>query len=123
MEKENKLKLGIPKGSLQESTIRMFKGAGFNIKVKERSYYPEIDDDEIECMLIRAQEMAHYVEEGVLDAGLTGYDWVKENDADVVEIANLVYAKSGVRPVKWVVAVPVDSDIKNKRPQRQKDIN
>ncbi|MDP7180396.1 MAG: ATP phosphoribosyltransferase [Candidatus Woesearchaeota archaeon] len=110
---EKILKLGIPKGSLQESTIRMFKKAGFNITVPERSYFPDIDDPEIECMLIRAQEMARYVEDGILDCGLTGKDWVEENRADVREVANLVYAKQGLRKVKWVLAVPNDSDIKS----------
>ena len=110
---EKILKLGIPKGSLQESTIRMFKKAGFNISVPERSYFPVIDDLEIECMLIRAQEMARYVEDGILDCGLTGKDWVEENRADVKEVANLVYAKQGLRKVRWVLAVPNDSDIKS----------
>ena len=90
-----KLKLGIPKGSLQESTIQLFKKAGFNISVSDRSYFPSIDDDSIECMLIRAQEMARYVEDGVLDCGLTGMDWVKENNADVVTVADLIYSKRG----------------------------
>lgn len=107
------LKLGIPKGSLQESTLRLFKKAGFNIAVDERSYFPSIDDPEIECMLIRAQEMAKYVENGVLDAGLTGKDWIEENKADVKEVADLVYAKQGLDKVKWVLAVPNDSKIKS----------
>ena len=107
-----KLKLGLPKGSLQQATINLFNKAGYNVKVRERSYFPEIDDEEIECMLIRAQEMAKYVEKGSLDAGLTGRDWVKETGADVVEVAELIYAKQGMRPVRWVLAVPEDSDIK-----------
>ncbi len=111
--KNNRLKLGIPKGSLQKSTIELFKKAGFNISVNERSYFPDIDDDEIECMLIRAQEMARYVEDGVLDAGLTGIDWVKENNADVVKIADLIYSKRGLGKVKWVLAAPNDSNIKS----------
>ena len=90
---DNKLKLGIPKGSLQESTVQLFKKAGFKISVNERSYFPSIDDDEIECMLIRAQEMARYVEDGVLDCGLTGMDWVLENNADVVKVADLIYSQ------------------------------
>ena len=110
---ENKLRLGIPKGSLQESTVAVFKKAGFNIRIKERSYYPEVDDKEIECTLVRAQEMARYVGEGVLDVGLTGYDWVKESKTDVKEVANLTYAKSGLGPVKWVLAAPNDSGIKS----------
>lgn len=111
--KGNVLKLGLPKGSLQESTLRLFKKAGYHISVSTRSYYPVFDDPEIESMLIRAQEMARYVEDGVLDCGLTGYDWILEQNADVVEIAELRYAKEGFRPVSWVVAVPMDSKIKN----------
>jgi len=107
------LKLGIPKGSLQESTIRLFKKAGYNISVSERSYFPRIDDTEIECMLIRAQEMSRYVENGVLDAGLTGKDWILENSSDVVEVADLVYAKQGLGRVKWVLAVPESGNIKS----------
>ncbi len=106
------LKLGLPKGSLQESTLRLFRKAGYHITVSSRSYYPVFDDPEIESMLIRAQEMARYVEDGYLDCGLTGHDWVLEQNADVVEIAELKYAKEGFRPVRWVVAVPADSDIK-----------
>ncbi|MBI4650693.1 ATP phosphoribosyltransferase [Candidatus Desantisbacteria bacterium] len=108
-----KLKLGLPKGSLQESTLKMFKKAGFNINVGSRSYFPSIDDDEIECMLIRAQEMAKYVEQGVMDCGLTGKDWIIETDSDVEEVADLIYAKQGLRPVRWVVAVPEDSKMKS----------
>lgn len=111
--KENILKLGLPKGSLQESTLRLFKKAGYHVSVSPRSYYPVFDDPAIESMLIRAQEMARYVEDGVLDCGLTGRDWVLEQNADVVEIAELRYAKEGFRPVKWVVAVPADSKIKS----------
>ena len=106
-----KLKLGIPKGSLEKSTIEMFAKAGFKITVNSRSYYPEIDDPTIECILIRAQEMARYVSEGVLDAGLTGYDWVVESGAAVTEVAELVYGKVGRRPLRWVVAVPEASPI------------
>ncbi len=106
------LKLGLPKGSLQESTLKLFKKAGYNVSVSSRSYYPEIDDVEIETMLIRAQEMAKYVDDGVLDAGLTGKDWILEQGADVKEVAELNYAKGGLRPVKWVIAVPKDSKIK-----------
>lgn len=111
--KGNILRLGLPKGSLQESTLRLFKKAGYHISVSPRSYYPVFDDPEIESMLIRAQEMARYVEDGVLDCGLTGRDWVLEQNAEVVEIAELRYAKEGFRPVKWVVAVPADSKIKS----------
>ncbi|MFN3396010.1 MAG: ATP phosphoribosyltransferase [Thermodesulfovibrionales bacterium] len=110
--KEKILKLGLPKGSLQESTLRLFRKAGYIISVSGRSYYPVFDDPEIESMLIRAQEMARYVEDGHLDCGLTGKDWILEQNADVVEVAELRYAKEGFRPVKWVIAVPVDSKIK-----------
>ena len=106
-----KLKLGLPKGSLQESTFRLFGKAGYRISVGERSYVPYIDDPELEGLLIRAQEIAHYVEDGVLDVGLTGRDWILENGSDVLEVQELVYAKEGFRPIRWVVAVPEDSDI------------
>lgn len=106
------LRLGLPKGSLQESTLKLFKKAGYNVSVNDRSYYPVFDDIEIEAMLIRAQEMAKYVEDGVLDAGLTGKDWVLEQGADIKEVAELNYAKGGLRPVRWVIAVPNDSKIK-----------
>lgn len=108
-----KLKLGIPKGSLENATVDLFRKAGFNITTSSRSYFPAIDDPEIECMLIRAQEMARYVEDGVLDAGLTGYDWVVENDADVVTVADLVYAKQSFGKVRWVLAVPEASSIQS----------
>ncbi len=110
---EKKIKLGIPKGSLEEATVNLFAKAGYKITIKSRSYFPSIDDVEIECMLIRAQEIARYVADGVLDAGLTGKDWVMENRADVVEIADLVYSKQSTRPVRWVLAVPNESDIKS----------
>ena len=106
-----KLMLGLPKGSLEESTVAMFEKAGYKIKISSRSYYPTIDDPEIECMLIRAQEMSRYVEEGVLDCGLTGYDWIEENGSDVYEAAELVYGKVGRNPLRWVLAVPEDSGI------------
>ena len=107
-----KLMLGIPKGSLEESTAEMFAKAGYKISISSRSYYPGIDDDEIECMLIRAQEMSRYVEKGILDCGLTGHDWIEENGSDVIEVAELVYGKVGRKPLRWVLAVPEDSDIK-----------
>jgi len=107
------LQLGIPKGSLQQSTVEMFAKAGYNISVSSRSYYPVIDDEEIECMLIRAQEMARYVGEGILDAGLTGRDWIEETGEDVLEVTELVYGKVGKKPVRWVLAVPENSDIKS----------
>lgn len=105
------LRLGIPKGSLQDATVELFRRAGFKITISGRSYYPTIDDAGIECMLLRAQEMARYVEQGLLDAGLTGHDWVVENEADVQEVANLVYSKTGSGKARWVLAVPRDSDI------------
>jgi ATP phosphoribosyltransferase len=101
-----KLKLGIPKGSLEHATIDLFRRAGYNITTSSRSYFPAIDDPDIECMLIRAQEMARYVEDGILDAGLTGRDWVQENEADVAPVADLVYAKQSFGKVRWVLAVP-----------------
>jgi ATP phosphoribosyltransferase len=104
-----KLKLGIPKGSLQDASLQLFRRAGYEITVNPRSYFPVIDDEEIECMLIRAQEMARYVEDGILDAGLTGRDWVLENDAKVVEVADLIYAKQTFGKVRWVLAVPEKS--------------
>jgi ATP phosphoribosyltransferase len=107
-----KLKIGLPKGSLQETTFKLFKNAGFSIKLLERSYVPTIDDPEVEGLVIRAQEMARYVEDGILDMGITGYDWVLEQDAKVVELVRLKYGKVGFRGVKWVVAVPNDSPIK-----------
>jgi len=106
------LNLGLPKGSLQEATLKLFKKAGYHISVSGRSYYPVFEDTQIESMLIRAQEMARYVENGILDCGLTGLDWIMEQDADVHEVAELNYGKEGLRPVRWVIAVPVDSKIK-----------
>ena len=105
------LRLGLPKGSLEETTYEMLRKAGYKIRADARSYYPEIDDPEIECILIRAQEMARYVEEGMLDAGLTGYDWIVETGANVVEVAELIYGKVGRKPLRWVVAVPEDCAI------------
>jgi len=107
------LKLGIPKGSLEEATVKLFGKAGYTIKITSRSYYPSIDDDEIECMLIRAQEIARYVADGVLDAGLTGKDWIQENRVEVEEVADLIYSKQSSRPVRWVLAVPNDSSIQS----------
>ena len=108
-----KLKLGIPKGSLEHATVDLFRRAGFTITTSSRSYFPAIDDQEIECMLIRAQEMARYVDDGVLDAGLTGRDWVEENDATVVTVADLIYAKQSFGKVRWVLAVPEASPYKS----------
>lgn len=104
-----KLKLGIPKGSLEQATVELFRRAGFTITTASRSYYPAIDDPEIECMLIRAQEMARYVQDGVLDAGLTGRDWVEENEADVETVVDLIYAKQSFGKVRWVLAAPESS--------------
>jgi ATP phosphoribosyltransferase len=101
-----KLRLGIPKGSLENATVDLFRRAGFNITTSSRSYFPAIDDPEIECMLIRAQEMARYVDDGILDAGLTGRDWVEESEAQVETIADLIYAKQSFGKVRWVLAVP-----------------
>jgi len=110
-----KLKLGIPKGSLQEATIDLFARAGWKITLGLRSYVPTIDDPEIECLMVRAQEMARYVETGALDAGITGHDWVVETGADVEELAELVYAKQRLARVRWVLAVPEDSVIRDAR--------
>jgi ATP phosphoribosyltransferase len=104
-----KLKLGLPKGSLQGATLELFRRAGYEISVNPRSYFPVIDDEEIECMLIRAQEMARYVEDGILDVGLTGKDWILENGSKVVEVADLIYAKQTFGKVRWVLAVPEKS--------------
>ncbi len=104
-----KLKLGIPKGSLENATVDLFRRAGFNIQTSSRSYFPAIDDPDMECMLIRAQEMARYVEDGILDAGLTGRDWVEEVAADIHAVADLIYAKQSFGKVRWVLAVPESS--------------
>ncbi len=108
-----KLKIGLPKGSLQESTLALLRKAGFNFYIRERAYFPASDDDELQAILIRAQEMATYVSDGVLDVGITGKDWIVENRAEVVEVAELVYSKTSFRPVRWVVAVPEASDIQS----------
>ncbi len=110
---EKILKLGLPKGSLQDSTLDLFAKAGFHFSVKSRSYFPSIDDDELEAILIRAQEMAHYVELGAFDVGLTGKDWIIETGAEVVEVSDLVYSKASMRPVRWVLAVPESSEIQS----------
>lgn len=107
------IKLGIPAGSLQEATAELFKKAGYNIKFQSRSYFPEIDDPEIECMLIRAQEMARYVEQGILDAGITGFDWIFETQANVHEIGELMFSKVSRRPVRWVLCVPNESPVQS----------
>ena len=108
-----RLVLGLPKGSLQDATFAMMQKAGFKVQVGSRSYVPSVDDPEIDARLIRAQEISRYVELGMLDAGITGFDWIQENGSDVHEVADLVYAKQGMRPVRWVVAVHNDSPIKS----------
>ncbi len=108
-----KLKLGLPKGSLQDATLELFRRAGYEISINPRSYFPRIDDEELECMLIRAQEMARYVEDGILDVGLTGKDWILENGAEVVEVAELIYAKQTFGKVRWVLAVPERSSFQS----------
>lgn len=107
------LKLGIPKGSLQNATFALFKRSGWTINVNDRSYFPEINDDSIECAICRAQEMSRYVENGTLDAGLTGKDWIAENNSDVHVVEDLIYSKVSARPARWVLAVPYDSPIRS----------
>ena len=107
------LKLGIPAGSLQEATGELFRKAGYNLQISSRSYFPRIDDGEIECLLIRAQEMARYVGEGILDAGITGHDWIEETGAEVVELTELVFSKASRKPVRWVLCVPEDSPVRS----------
>ncbi len=108
---EKVLKLGIPKGSLQKATFDLFERAGFNISGYERSYFPRIDDPQIQLIMLRAQEMSRYIEDGVLDAGFTGHDWIMENNSDVHEVCELLYSKATSKPTKWVLAVPNESDI------------
>ncbi|MCL2744587.1 MAG: ATP phosphoribosyltransferase, partial [Planctomycetaceae bacterium] len=116
------LKLGIPAGSLQEATFDLFKRSGYKISVASRSYVPSIDDAEIECLLIRAQEMARYVASGDLDAGLTGHDWIVETQSDVIEVAELRFSKVSRNPVRWVLCVPEDSPIKTVQDLQDKRI-
>ncbi len=111
-ETANRIVLGLPKGSLQEATFTLMRKAGYVVTVSSRAYMPAVNDPEIEARLIRAQEISRYVEHGMLDAGITGHDWIVENGSDVVEVVDLIYAKQGLRPVRWVVAVPTDSSIK-----------
>ncbi len=113
MPEDKILRLGLPKGSLQESTFSLFQKAGYSISVSSRSYFPSVEDDELKIMLVRAQEMARYVELGTLDAGLTGKDWIIETNGNVTEVAELVYAKQSMRPVRWVLAVQEDSPYKS----------
>ena len=119
-----KLKLGIPKGSLQDSTVKWFSKAGYNITIDERSYYPTIDDEEIEVIIVRPQDMAYpYVQKGVLDAGLTGEDWIRERNADIVEVEELVYSKQRAQPARWVLAVKSDSHIRSVKDLQGKTIS
>ncbi len=117
------IKLGIPKGSLQNATIDLFKKSGWLININGRSYFPEINDETIECAICRAQEMSRYVESGTLDAGLTGKDWIAENNSDVYVVADLVYSKTSSRPARWVLAVPYDSPIKVMEDLQEKKIS
>ncbi len=117
------IKLGVPKGSLEKATIDLFRKAGWKISVSSRNYFPAIDDAEIQCSLIRAQEMAHYIENGILDLGLTGIDWIMENNSDVEIISDLIYSKVSTRKARWVLAVPDDSDIKTVEDCRDKTIS
>lgn len=117
-----KLMLGIPKGSLEKTTVDMFAKAGYKIEINSRSYFPTIDDPDIECMLIRAQEMSRYIENGILDCGLTGHDWIIENGSEVTEVAELVYGKTGRNPLRWVLAVPENSSIKGPKDLEGKKI-
>ncbi len=107
-----KLKFGIPKGSLQQATVNLFEKSGWKINVNDRSYFPDINDEEIECNICRAQEMPRYVENGTIDAGLTGKDWIEENESDVVMVDDLIYSKTSQKPARWVLAVPSDSNLK-----------
>ena len=117
-----KLKFGIPKGSLEKATINLFEKSGWKIAVNDRSYFPDINDDTIECAICRAQEMSRYVENGTIDAGLTGKDWIKENESDVVLIDDLIYSKVSLNPARWVLAVPIDSPIKSLKDLQGKKI-
>lgn len=110
---QRKLKLGIPKGSLQETTIRLFSKAGYKVRTSSRSYFPSVNDDEISVVLFRAQEMSRYVDEGIIDCGITGNDWIEENASDVERVSEMVYSKQSMKPVRWVLAVPNDSEVKS----------
>ena len=116
------LKFGIPKGSLEKATVGLFEKSGWKITLNDRSYFPDINDDTIQITLCRAQEMSRYVENGTIDAGLTGKDWIEENESDVVVVDDLVYSKVSQNPARWVLAVPADSKIKKtSRPERKED--
>lgn len=118
MSDQKSLKVGIPKGSLSESTVDLFTRAGFSLSISSRGYYPSIDDPEIRCIMFRAQEMSRYVEDGVVDVGLTGHDWIRENGSDVHEVCELIYSKATARPARWVLAVPNESKV-----QKPEDLN
>jgi ATP phosphoribosyltransferase len=109
---QNKIKIGLPKGSLEESTFDLFRRAGFHLRISSRNYFPAIDDPEIEVILFRAQEMSRYVEDGIIDAGLTGKDWIYENNSDVIAVCELIYSKATANPARWVLAVPNESKVK-----------
>jgi len=111
VDESKKVKIGLPKGSLQDSTFDLFRRAGFSISTGSRSYFPSVDDPELECIMFRAQEMSRYVEDGVVDVGITGYDWICENGSNVVEVCELEYSKATRRPVRWVLAVPLESEV------------
>ncbi len=111
MSDKHVLKIGIPKGSLSDSTVDLFARAGFNLNISTRGYYPSIDDPELSCIMFRAQEMSRYVEDGVVDCGLTGHDWIRENGSDVREVCELAYSKATTRPARWVIAVPTESHV------------
>ena len=116
------LVLGVPKGSLQESTIKLFRQSGWRISLSDRNYFPEINDPEISCAICRAQEMSRYVQQGTFDVGLTGRDWIMENDSDVLVVADLVYSKVSQRPARWVLAVPLDSPVQELKDLQGKKI-
>lgn len=117
-----KLKFGIPKGSLQQATVNLFEKSGWKININGRSYFPDINDEEIECNICRAQEMSRYVENGTIDAGLTGKDWIEENESDVVVVDDLIYSKTSQKPARWVLAVPSDSNLKRLEDLQDKKI-
>jgi ATP phosphoribosyltransferase len=119
----NKLKFGIPKGSLQNATIKLFEKSGWKININSRSYFPDINDPDMECTICRAQEMSRYVENGTLDGGLTGRDWIEENESDVLVLDDLVYSKVSQKPARWVLAVPADSNIKKLEDLKGKKIS
>ena len=117
-----KLKFGIPKGSLQQATVNLFEKSGWKININGRSYFPDINDEEIECNICRAQEMSRYVENGTIDAGLTGKDWIEENESDVMVVDDLIYSKTSQKPARWVLAVPSDSNLKRLEDLQDKKI-